>query len=451
MINKNSFSSVLTLPGLRELAFQRDALGFLSSLAARDGDFCEFRLGRQTFFLVNEQSLARAVLVTKQHKFRKGPGLQRAKRLLGEGLLTSEGEYHRRQRQLIQPAFHRQQLSGYADSITGCALRRQTGWQDGQELDIHTEMKRLTLMVVGETMLGTDVQAEADEIGDLLGQTIEMLTPRASPAALLKSLRRKLGVLPNRFPQLRGRIDEIVGGIIAKRRMAGESGDLLSMLLQLRDEEGALTDAQVRDEVMTLVQAGHETTANALTWAWVLLSEHPSAGRKLHDEIDGVLNGRRPSAGDVASLVYTNAVFMETLRLYPPAWVLSRSAIEDVELDGRVVPRGAVVLVAPYLLHRRPDVYERPLEFYPERWLVEGGGGGEEAAAPMFLPFGLGPRRCIGEGFAMMESVLVIAVLASKWRMRLSPGCRVEIDPRITLRPKNRVRVVLEKRELHPA
>lgn len=432
------------MPGLRELAFQRNAPGFLSSLAARQGDFCRFSLGRQTFFLINEQSLARAVLVTNQHKFRKGPGLQRAKRLLGEGLLTSEGEYHRRQRQLIQPAFHRQQLSGYADSITGCVLRRQSGWQDGQELDIHTEMKRLTLMVVGETILGTDVQAEADEIGDLLGQAIEMLTPRASPVALLKSLRRKLGVLPNRFPQLRERIDEIVGGIIAKRRVAGGGGDLLSTLLQVRDEEGSLTDAQVRDEVMTLVQAGHETTANALTWAWVLLSEHPSAGRKLHDEIDGALNGRLPSAGDVHRLVFTNAVFMETLRLYPPAWVLSRSAVEDVELDGHVIPRGAVVLVSPYLLHRKPDVYERPLEFYPERWIVDGGGD-----APMFLPFGLGPRRCIGEGFAMMESVLVISLLASRWRMRLSSGCRVEIDPRITLRPKNRVRVVLEKRGIH--
>lgn len=446
MTNKKPLNPMTRLPVLRELAFQRNALGFLSSMAERSGDFCSFSLAGQTFFLVNEPNLARTVLVTSQHKFRKGPGLQRAKRLLGEGLLTSEGEYHRRQRQLIQPAFHRQQLSGYADAATGCALRRQSNWRAGQELDIHKEMKRLTLMIVGETILGTDVQGQADEIGDLLGEAIELLTPTGGVGSLLKALRRKLGVLPNRFPQIRARIDEIIGGIIAQRRAAGGGDDLLSTLLRLRDEDGDLTDAQVRDEVMTLVQAGHETTANALTWAWVLLSGHPGAERKLHEEIDTVLGGRRPAAADVQRLVFTNAVFMETLRLYPPAWALSRSAVEDVELDGHVIPRGAVVLVSPYLLHRRPDVYERPLEFYPERWLVDGRGD-----APLFLPFGLGPRRCVGEGFAMMESVLVIVMLASKWRIGVSPGCRVEPDPRITLRPKSSVRVILQKRESYQA
>lgn len=441
----NHHLSLARIPLLREAVFRRDPLGFLSALAERRGDFAEFALGGRRFILVNSQELAHSLLVTNQHKFHKGPGLQRAKRLLGEGLLTSEGEYHRRQRRLIQPAFTRQRVAEYAGAVTRCALARQSRWRDGEELDISREMQRVALAVLGDTILGEDVRREAEEIGDAVDEIIRMSVPASGPRSVWKASMIRLGLSENRFPRLRGRVDAAVARIIARRRAAGGGPDLLSTLLRLRDEEGALTDEQVRDEVMTLVHAGHETTAGTLTWLWVLLARNPDAERRLHEELDEALpRGRAPEVGDLPRLVYTNAAVTETLRLYPAAWVISRYAIEDAELEGRRVTRGSVVLVSPYLMQRKPESYERPSEFCPERWM-----GGAEAQP--FMPFGMGPRRCVGENFALMESVLITAVLARRWRFRLAPNTRVELDPRITLRPKRGVRVVLRGRETDDA
>lgn len=439
-------------PGALLLAFRRDPLGLLERMARDYGDVSAVRLGTRRVHLLNHPDLVKDVLVNEHRRFHKGRGLQLAKHLLGEGLLTSEGDFHRRQRRLAQPAFHQQRLAAYGEAMVEHAARTSERWArlsaqtaTAPILDIHQESMRLTLGIAGKTLFGAEVEDEAEQIGRAIATGIELFQSFTSLpfASLLERL-----PLPStrRFVKARERLDATIYRLIAARRATAEDrGDLLSMLLLAQDEEGSggMSDAQVRDEAMTIFLAGHETTANALTWTWYLLSRHPEVEARLHAELDQVLRGRRAEVEDMAHLVYTRRVLAESLRLYPPAWVIGRRAIVDYEAAGYRVPKGSIVLLSPWVMHRDPRFFPDPDRFDPDRWTDEA-----RAARPRFayFPFGAGPRICLGEQFAWMEGVLVLATLARRWRPRLAPGPPVVLQPSITLRPFGGMRMILEPR-----
>lgn len=435
-------------PGGHMIAFRRDPLKFLSGLAREYGDVAQFRVGPQRAFLLSHPDLVRDMLVTHHDRFHKGRALQRAKRLLGEGLLTSEGEQHRRQRRLAQPAFHRQRVNSYGQVMVEHASRFSERWRDGETVDISQEMMRLTLSIVGKTLFDAGVESEADEVGAALSEMMELFGYLMLPyTELLEKL-----PLPQvrRFNRARARLDAVIYRIIEERRASGtDRGDLLSMLMLAEDEEGGrerMSDEQVRDEAMTIFLAGHETTANALAWAWYLLSQNPEAEARLHAELDEVLGGgRAPAVEDIPNLRYTEMVAAETMRLYPPAWALGRMAVEDHEAGGYFIPKGSLVLVSQYVMHRDPRYFPDPERFDPERFAPEA----KEARPPFsYFPFGGGVRRCIGEGFAWMEIVLLLATIARRWRMLIPHGHTVETKPVITLRPgKGGVPVTIKSRE----
>ncbi len=423
--------------------FRKDPAGFLEKMARQYGDVVYIPLGRQHIYYAGHPDAVRDILVTHQNKFKKSRMLERARVLLGDGLLTSEGEHHRRQRRLVQPAFHRDRLAGYGAVMVERAAILRDQWKPGQSFDVMQEMLRLTLAIVSRTLFSADVDSEADQIGAALTQVFDLFEVILMPfSELLEKL-----PLPavRRFKRARKRLDETIYRLIAEHRASGrDAGDLLSMLLLARDEEGTggMTDQQVRDEALTLFLAGHETTADALTWAWYLLSQNPSVEAALHAELDRVLSGRLPSFDDLPQLRYTEKVFAEVLRLYPPAWGVGRRALEDYPLGDFVIPARSVVLTSPYAVHRDPRWFPDPLAFRPERWLAD------DSARPKFayFPFGGGARVCIGERFAWMEGTLLLAAIGQRWRFRLEPGQRVETHARITLRPKHAMRMIAEAR-----
>jgi cytochrome P450 len=360
-------------------------------------------------------------------------------------LATSEGEIHRRQRRLSQPAFHRQQIAGYAATMVDYAARMRDDWREGETLEMSREMMRLTLAIACKTFFGAEVESEADEIGDAFSKAISLFNFLILPySRLLEKL--PLPVV-RRFQKARERLDATIYRMIdERRRNGGERGDLLSILIQARDEEGdgtGMTDLQLRDEIMTIFFAGHETTANALTWTWYLLSQNPEVEAKLHREVDEVLNGRLPSAEDYPNLSYIEMVFAESMRLYPPAWIIGRRALNDYQINGYFIPARSILLMSQWLMHRNEQYFPDPLKFDPERWRPE---ARESRPKFSYFPFGGGPRLCIGEHFAWMEGVLVIATMAQRWKMRLAEGHPVEPQPIVTLRPKYGMKMVVSQR-----
>ena len=406
------------------------------------GDVSRFWMGGQAMYFVNHPDLIRDVFVVNADKFIKGRALQRTKNLLGNGLLTSEGSEHLRQRRMIQPAFHRARIAEYSRSMVEFAEEMCDGWIDGEVRDIDKEMMRLTLRIVAKTLFGANIIDKADRVGRAMTTLVDLFNYLMLPfAEVLEKL-----PLPHsiRFKRAKRDLDEIVYGLIAERRRTGEdNGDLLSMLLAARDEDDGrgMTDEQIRDEILTLFLAGHETTANALTWTWMLLSQHAEVETKLQDELTSVLADRTPTIDDIPQLTFTEAVIAESMRLYPPAWAIGRKAIQDHELGGVRVPAGAMVLVSPFVLHRDARLWDAPLEFRPERWLSQ--NVKEASSANIYLPFGGGVRRCIGEGFAWTELILVAATIARRWKLELQPDQRIGPDPKITLRPKFGMRVTV--------
>jgi cytochrome P450 len=414
---------------------------------ARDyGDIVYFKLGPQEIYFLNNPDCIRDVLVTNSRNFTKSRSLELAKRLLGEGLLTSEGEFHRRQRRLAQPAFHRQRINGYAEVMVDYAIRTRDRWHTDATVDIGQEMMRLTLSIVAKTLFDADVESEAQQVGESLTAIMGLFNRVAAP---FPQLLEKLPLPSNfKFQRARNHLDAIIYRIVTERRASGEDrGDLLSMLMLATDVEGdgtGMTDRQLRDEAMTLFLAGHETTANLLTWTWYLLSQNPDAEVKLHHEIDAVLGDRAPSAEDFPRLRYAEMVLAESMRLYPPAWAIGRRAIDDYEVKHYQIPARSVILMSPFVMHHDSRYFPDPFKFDPERWTPEA-----REARPRFsyFPFGGGPRVCIGEGFAWMEGVMLLATLAQRWRLRLQPGQRVEPRPMITLRPKRPIRMTIEERD----
>jgi cytochrome P450 len=432
-------------PLLTFIAFRRRPIEFLLRAAQKYGDLVYFRFGPQPVFFLNHPDLIRDVLVTHDHCFRKGRGLERAKRLLGEGLLTSEGGFHRRQRRLVQPAFHRQRVQNYGIVMTRYAQELQQCWADGAVVEIDQEMMRLTLSIVAKTLFDTDVSNEAGEIGRALTTAMQLWRRMMLPFA---EYLEKLPLPANRrFEKTRQQLDAIIYSMIENRRRDGrDHGDLLSMLLSAQDSEedgGRMDDLQLRDELLTLFLAGHETTAKALTWTWYLLSNHPEVETKLHEELDTVLAGRVPDINDLPRLPYAERVLAESMRLYPPAWIIGRRAVKDCDLPRCRIPCGALVLLSQYVMHHDARFFPDPLRFDPERWTPEA-----KASRPKFcyFPFGGGSRQCIGEAFAWMEGTLLLATLAQRWNMRLVPGHPVALEPLVTLRPKFGMKMKLERR-----
>jgi cytochrome P450 len=437
--------------------FNCDRTGFLARLARDHGDVVQFRLGWNRFFLLAHPDYIRDVLITHQTNFHKGRALTRAKRLMGEGLVTSEEAFHLRQRRLMQPAFHRQRIALYAKTMAERAARLADAWQDGSTVEMRQEMTRLTLGIVCKVLFSTEAEGDAAEVGhafnDLMALTAFMLAPFSE---YLEKLPLPQSI---RFRRAKARLDRVVYRIIRERRqstpraidarqedMREQESDLLSTLLAAEDHEGGtggMADEQVHDELMTLVVAGHETLSNALPFTWYLLSQHPAVEAKLHEEIDSVLGDRLPTLEDLARLPYTEMVLAESMRLYPPVWFLGRRALQPYEVGGFTIPKGSYVVLSQWVTHHDRRFYPDPERFDPQRWTPEARASRPKLA---FFPFGAGVRGCIGESFGWTEGRLVLAVLAQRWRIRLAPGHPVAIDAVSTLRPKHGIRMTVHRR-----
>ncbi|MFN8529506.1 MAG: cytochrome P450 [Anaerolineae bacterium] len=430
--------------------FSSDQLGFFRRMRDTYGDIVSFQFFLYRVMMLNHPDLIQSALVEHASKMQKAP-LDHAifENFLGNGLIISEGEMHKRQRKLMQPAFHSKRIESYGTVTTDFTTQMIDDWQDGASLDIHAEMTRLTLLVVSKVLYDADVSQQADGIGD----AIHILNHHGE-----EQFKRGF-VFPNWLPVKENRdirssmaeVNAVMMPIIEARRKANEDrGDLLSMLLAAQDEEtgSGMSDQQVRDEAVTLFIAGHETTSNALAWTWALLSQHPDVEARLYAELDSVLGGRTPEVSDLPKLKYTDWVIKESMRLYPPAWILNaRVPQEDIEIDGYAIPKDTWLFISPYVMHRDPRYFDHPDVFMPERWAND---FDKQIPRYAYFPFGGGPRVCIGNSFAMMEARLVLATVAQHYQLRLNPAHKLEPEPLITLRPKHGLPMILHKRAPRP-
>jgi cytochrome P450 len=421
--------------------FYADTNRFLLRLARTRGDVASFRLGREEAFLLSHPDHVQQVLVDDADAFRKGHLMQRARRLLGDGLLTSEGELHRRQRRRLQPAFCRQQIATYGESVPRFAARLADRWTDGEALNVSAAMDELAMTIVVQTLLGADIEREAAPLAADLRVLARWLPLLAAPMA--QRLERA-GLPPfRRAGQAADRIDTAVRSCIA-HAAPSEGRDLLSLLLRPEADGVPMAPQLARDEAMTLFLAGHDTTAAALTWTWHLLASHLDVDRRLQRELDAVLDDRDPLPGDCPKLALTGRVLDEALRLYPPVGRIGRRPIGDYRIGGRLIPAGAAVFVSPFVTQRDPRWWPEPERFDPDRWTDEARSRRPRYAS---FPFGAGPRSCIGGHMARMIGILVIATIARRWRMVPLPGAPApRIRSILTLKPKDPLRVVLERR-----
>ena len=416
---------------------RREPLKFLSELTADTPDIAVIQVGPQVIAVIKNPALIQQVLVADSAHTDKGRTAERELffTFLGEGLLNARGETHRRQRRLMMPGFHRARIKGYADLITASTLARTQDWRDGDEREVNKEMMDLALVVVGRTLFSSDVT----EASHAITQGFDQLTRNVGRMILPGARWLLQSPLPfaKRVRDSQQQLDAAVYGLIAKRRSAGlDTGDLLSMLLLAEDAEHPgerLNDTEVRDQIMTILFTGQDPIGNTLTWVWWLLARHPEHQAALHAEVDRVLGGRSGTFDDVSQLTFTEQIVREVLRLYPPLWTLGRKATADLEVGGHTLAPGTLLVTCQWLVQRDARWYEAPDEFRPQRWTPE-----FRAALSRFayFPFGGGPRSCIGENFAWMELILIVATIAQQWRFDLSPRTtEVGPQPRITLHP----------------
>ncbi|WP_216215301.1 cytochrome P450 [Amycolatopsis aidingensis] len=423
---------------------RRDRLGFLDGLRAQ-GPVVRIKLGPRPIWVVTEPAATREVLVVQAKWFDKGEGGRQLRPLVGDGLGTSEGETHRRQRLLMQPAFHRERIAAYAAAMRQQAEVTARGWQEGRPIDVRAEMYGLILGITSRALLSSaldaDLHAEVRQ-----GFPVAL---RAVQGRMFNPVKAVTGRLPTRHnraeARLRARLHGVVDAAIARYRRSGERHpDLLSTLLTARDAEtgATLSDRELRDQVMTMLFAGGETATSALAWSFHELARHPEIEVRLHAEVDEVLDGRPAEYADLPRLAFTGRVITEVLRHYPPAWIITRRAVTETELHGLRVPAGSAVLVSPYVLQHDPALFAQPWRFDPDRWLPERAAGVPKGA---FIPFGAGTRKCIGDDFAVTETTLALATLAARWRLRPVPGPPVRPRPAMTLLPGN-LRMCPERR-----
>jgi cytochrome P450 len=426
---------------------RRDAGGVLRAVARGHQRATGITLRDQRILLLLDPALVGELLQDHAAITVKGPGVQRTRALLGEGLLSSEGEDHRRVRRLVAPAFSSRRLSGYVTDFGSAARTMSDGWHDGLELDVHRAMGALTLDIVGRTLLGVDLGEQASQIRGTLESALAEFGRVTGGGSLLASAPAVGEVLPGPLAEAFAAVHAVVDRIIDERAAAlsPDRGDVVSALLAARAD--GLTDVEVHDNTMTLVMAGHETTANALSWTFDLLSRHPEVDRALADEL-AALGGRAPTWDELPGLTYTRAVLTEAMRLYPPAWVMGRSLTQAADIGGWHLRPGDVVAVSPLLLHHDARWYPAPEVFDPSRWLDE---RRDSVPKHAYLPFGTGPRSCIGEQFAWAEATTVLAVLAARWRLVGRPGHVVVPQYAVTMRPGNGVPAQVRARQPEPA
>lgn len=434
------------------LDFTSNPLEYLTACAREHGDLARMRILGRPVWLASHPDLIEQVMVRSNRGYMKSRAERRGLSFLGDGLLTSEGEFWRRQRRLQQPAFHKKRIEGYATTMVECAEQMADEWRGEREteaeIDLHAEMMRLTLRIVNLAMFGADVDDKADEVGDALGAITDRFsgkggvffqTPEAIPTRTNRRYRSALRTL-----------DDLIYGIIAERQREGddeERGDLLAMLLAARDEETGegMSPRQLRDEALTIFAAGHETTANAMSWTFYLLARHPEVEGQLQAELDETLGGRPPELSDLARLRYTGAVVKESMRMYPPVPTFGREAAEDQDLGGYELRKGTQIIVSQWVTHRDPRYFDDPELFRPERWLD---GSTDDIPKYAYFPFGGGPRQCIGKGFAEMEAALLLASLSRRYSFTLAdPERRVKPQPVITLRPRGGMPMLARRRD----
>jgi cytochrome P450 len=437
------------LPFLGSLpAFGRDVLGFFTHCARQYGDITGFRLAAWPTLLLSHPDLVEDVLVKNHQNFIKHRFFWRhVEAIFGQGLLTSEGEFWHRQRRLAAPAFAASRVNRYGDTMVQYTTRTLRQWQPGQVLDVHREAMALTLQIAAKTLFDAETDQDVAEISQALDEVMDEIAVR---------LRRPFWIpdalpLPGNIRYRRGvqRMDQLVARIIAERRHRSEDrGDLLSLLLLARDEVGQpMSERQIRDEVITMLLAGHETTALSLSWTWYLLGLHPAADAQLAEEVHAVLGDRTPTVDDLPRLRFTGQVASEAMRLYPPAYAIGREARADCEIGGYAVPAGTIVFVSPWVMHRDPRWFDEPQAFRPERWA---GDLAKELPRFAYMPFGGGPRICIGNRFAMMEATLILATVIQRFRLEWQTDRPVQPMPSMTLRPKGGVWVKLVPRSVRP-
>jgi cytochrome P450 len=431
--------------GFQVFGFIKAPLAFLERTAREFGPISCFRLLGQKIYLIDDADLIQEVLITRQHLFVRDNGATFLRELVGDGLLTRDEPAHKERRRALQPAFHRAQVASYAGMMVREAERTAASWQPGNRIELTAEMKRLTLSIVGASLFGADFRTNAERIAEVLGRVIRRGRFIGPAISLLEpplhAYRRCWPDAPSVFfRKERAELEQILKPVMEQRRLA-ETGDILSLLLsQLEDRDAA-------NEIVTLVLAGHETTATALTWAWHLLAEHPDVEARMQEELNSVLDGRAPGLEDLPRLSYTGMVFNEAMRLYPPAPAFGRRPKETVSLGGYEIPAGASILLSPYVTQRNERYFERPDQFEPERW--------QNSSIPKFayFPFGGGAKMCIGDSFARMEGVLVLATIAREWRVLSDDPTPMGFNMGITLRPDRPVwmrpeaRVVLSKQQ----
>jgi cytochrome P450 len=426
------------------LQFNNNPLEFLRSVQRIYPHMATIYIGKEPLVLCFRPKHIRAILVENPRNFIK-PNRESARfnlrLLLGDGLLTIDGEFHRQQRRLVQPAFHKHRIETYAETMVQLTQEELATWQPSQEINIAQAMQRLTLRIILKALFNLDSPSEAIKLGDVFTTLIS--SPTRLPTGVLGRLQTKLPFSPySKSLAAKQTLDNFVYNLIAQRRAEGQDmGDVLSMLLQAQDEGNTMTDQQVHDQVLTLIAAGHETAQNTLSWTFYLLSQHPAVYEKLLVQLHGVLNGRAPTIADLTQLPYLEWVINESWRVYPPVWLQGRRAIEDFDLDGYRIPAGTVLLLSQWILHNLPDIWSDPEVFRPERWDP---AQAQKVPQGVYFPFGAGPRMCIGMPFAQLETKLLLATILQHYTPRLALGFHVVLQPRITLRPKYGIRMVLD-------
>jgi len=427
--------------GIREaIAFRRSPLTYLQRLAATYGDIVHFRLGWRNAFLLNHPDLVQEFLVVHASKQVRGPVMQRGRAIMGNGLLTSEEPLHATQRRLIQPAFHRERLARHAQVMGDYASAACSRWRVGETIDLRKEMMGLTLEILGKTLFNQQIEEDAGEIGESVTELMSLVDLVFVPFS------QHLMRLPlpgmRRLKRVRERFDRLIYGLIEERMRSRTNGDdLLSMLLQhqFKQENREQAIRQVRDECLTILLAGHETIANALTYALFLLAQHPEHADRIRAEVRRVSGLKDLQAQDYERLGFTRCAFLESMRLYPPVWVLGRAIKQPCSVGRYSAPQNSILFASQYLLHRDARFFPEPEAFRPDRFLEN-----SKMHQFAFFPFGIGPRRCIGEGFALMEGVLALGTILRRWQIELLPETRLVLDPKITLRPKFPVLVIVK-------
>lgn len=423
-------------------AFASDRLGFLTRVANTYGDVVRTPMAIGDFYALFHPDHVRHVLVDNNKNYIKGDLFQRNLGFLGTGVLNAEGEAWRRQRHAVEPAFHPQRIEEYASFMTAYTERLLKSWADGEVLNVHADMMDLTLEIVARALFDVDLRAVGDDVSRALEDIMAATRRRSSrivdvPDWVPTPTNRTLS-------QAERTLDAIVADIIGERRQADDTGDVVSALLRADTTDGdRMSDRQIRDEVMTLLLAGHETTAQALTYTWYLLANNPSVEARLLEELEATLGGATPTVDVVEDLEYTERVVRESMRLYPPVWGILREPVEDDVIGGYRLPAGATVGIYQWVIHRDPRFYDDPLTFDPDRWTDD---FRRELHPFAYFPFSGGPRRCLGDRFAMLEAQLIVATIAQRYHLEAVTGGSLELAPSITLRPANGLQLRVRKR-----